>query len=237
MTTRVPSINKVFGIGSQKTGTTTLGHCLQTLGFTPHVLRPQSKVLRAYARDPDTALRYAERYRSFQDAPWSYDDFYQRLDRRFPQSKFILTERDVDRWFASFVKYKKAPGRERSDIRYRFRDPRVGVLMHKLAWGIDYDRLGNYAMEPHEATYRAVYERRNAGIRRYFEDRPQDLLVVDWEKGHGWAELSDFLSVDVPDLPFPHANVGTKHPPFLQRLLARGMRGALSITRHLRLVR
>jgi hypothetical protein len=237
MATRAPSINKVFGIGSQKTGTTTLGYCLQALGFTPHVLRPESKVIRAYARDPEIVLRYAERYRSFQDAPWSYEDFYQQLDRRFPRSKFILTERDVDRWFASFVAYKKAPGRERSDIRYRFPNPRVGALSHRLSWGIDYERLGDYAMEPHEATYRSVYERRNERIREYFEQRPHDLLVVDWEKGDGWAELCDFLGVDVPDLPFPHANVGTKHPPIFRRLLARGIRGALAITGRFRQVR
>jgi hypothetical protein len=231
MATTARSINKVFGIGSQKTGTTTLGICLQTLGFTPHVLRPESRVLRAYARDPESALRYAERYRSFQDAPWSYADFYRRLDRRFPGSKFILTQRAVDRWFASFVRYKRPRGCERSDIRYRFRDPRVGVLSHKLAWGIDYDHLGDCAMEPHETVYRTIYERRNQRIREYFEDRPEDLLVVDWEEGDGWIELCDFLDVDVPDLPFPHANIGTKHPPMLQRLLAKAIRGALSIAR------
>jgi hypothetical protein len=86
-------------------------------------------------------------------------------------------------------------------------------------------------MEPHETVYRTIYERRNQRIREYFEDRPEDLLVVDWEEGDGWIELCDFLDVDVPDLPFPHANIGTKHPPMLQRLLAKAIRGALSIAR------
>ena len=185
MVTRVGSINKVFGIGSQKTGTTTLGVCLETLGFTPHVMWPKARIIRGYAQNPENALRYAENYRSFQDAPWSYGDFYKQLDLRFPKSKFILTERSVDSWLASFIRYKKPQGKHRSDIRYRFRDPRLGVLSHKLSWGIDYDQLRDYSMEPHENTYRSGYQRRNEGIKDYFNGRPEDLLNVDWEKGDG----------------------------------------------------
>ena len=233
-TTRARSINKVFGIGSQKTGTTTLGVCLEALGFTPHVLWPRARVIRGYARNSENALRYAENYRSFQDAPWSYGDFYKQLDLRFPESKFILTERSVDTWMASFIRYKKPPGAHRSDVRYRFRDPRIGVLSHKLSWGIDYDQLRDYSMEPHENTYRSVYQRRNEAIREYFDDRPEDLLIVDWEKGDGWAELCDFLGSEIPSVPFPHENMGKKHPSRMKRLYSRCFLGVVSAARRLR---
>jgi hypothetical protein len=47
----------------------------------------------------------------------------------------------------------------------------------------------------------------------YFRGRPHDLLVVDWEAGHGWPELCRFLGRDVPDQPFPRENVGNYEPP------------------------
>ena len=36
-------------------------------------------------------------------------------------------------------------------------------------------------------------------------DVPADRLLV-WHVGEGWAPLCEFLEVDVPDEPLPHAN-------------------------------
>jgi hypothetical protein len=42
-------------------------------------------------------------------------------------------------------------------------------------------------------------------VLEYFGDRVnKDLLVVCWENGDGWAELSRFLKRRAPDEPFPH---------------------------------
>jgi hypothetical protein len=40
----------------------------------------------------------------------------------------------------------------------------------------------------------------------YFRDRPDDLLVMDVEKGDNWKELCGFLGIDIPDAPFPWKN-------------------------------
>ena len=49
------------------------------------------------------------------------------------------------------------------------------------------------------------YERHNREVLEYFGDRVgKDLLVVSWEKGDGWAELSRFLNKRAPGEPFPH---------------------------------
>jgi len=52
------------------------------------------------------------------------------------------------------------------------------------------------------------YERHNREVVEYFRDRPQSLLVIDWEKDDGWVELCGFLGRDVPHEPFPHINKG-----------------------------
>ncbi len=35
---------------------------------------------------------------------------------------------------------------------------------------------------------------------------PSKLLEVCWENGDGWEELSNFLALPSPDIPFPHTN-------------------------------
>jgi hypothetical protein len=50
------------------------------------------------------------------------------------------------------------------------------------------------------------YTRHNQEVMDYFQDRPQSLLVVDWENGDGWQELCEFLGREIPREPFPHAN-------------------------------
>ena len=49
------------------------------------------------------------------------------------------------------------------------------------------------------------YERHNREVLQYFGNRlSKDLLVVCWEQGDGWAELSRFLNKRLPEEPFPH---------------------------------
>jgi len=49
------------------------------------------------------------------------------------------------------------------------------------------------------------YERHNREVLDYFGERiDRDLLVVCWENGDGWTQLSKFLNKRYPDEPFPH---------------------------------
>ncbi len=45
---------------------------------------------------------------------------------------------------------------------------------------------------------------------------PAERLLV-WEVGEGWEPLCEFLEVDVPDEPLPHAN---DRDTFLERVMA-----------------
>jgi hypothetical protein len=53
-------------------------------------------------------------------------------------------------------------------------------------------------LERFNCHYQEVFE--------YFKNRQDDLLVMDFSKGHGWEELCKFLGLEKPDVPFPHAN-------------------------------
>ena len=178
---------KVFGIGSHKTGTTSLGAALDALGYAtcdgagavrqavghPEMIR----LLREHQLEP--IMRVAEHYEAFTDNPWFM--LFRELDRSFPGSKFILTVRDERSWLESAVRYF---GQTDSDLR---------------AWIYGSGRpLGN------EQRWLERYREHIEQVKAHFCHRPDDLLVVDWEQGGGWKDLARFLGRSTPAQPFPH---------------------------------
>ena len=179
---------KVFGIGLPKTGTTSLGYCFRRFGFK-HRTFDMGLALKVTRNQVNEALREAERFEAFEDWPWFA--IYRELDQRFPNSKFILTLRkDTATYVASLKGHHDREGIRNEDF----------VKPH---W---WD--GVFGVEPANWDYEKSalrYERHNREVLEYFGDRVgKDLLVVSWEKGDGWAELSRFLNKRAPDEPFPH---------------------------------
>ena len=177
---------KVVGIGLNKTGTSTLGVCLQhwNMKHTSYSL----EAFRAWReRDYTRALRQASHFDSFEDWPWPL--LYKEFDRAFPDTKFILTRRkDAETWFESLRKHAELTG---------------PTEFRKVIYG--------YAMpHKHKDEHIRFYEQHLEEIRRYFKTRPGDLLEVCWEEGDGWDKLAGFLGLARPEVPFPHANKAHK---------------------------
>lgn len=176
------SNKKIIGIGLNRTGTTTLGLCLQHLGY--HHTSVHEDAFACY-RDGnmDKLLEIVSGYDSFEDWPWPL--VYREIDRAFPDSKFILTGRiSADIWLNSISRLARLTG----PTEYR-----------RLVYG--------HAMpDGHESEYLDYYHRHNREVEEYFRDRPDKLLVVSWDSGNGWDELCEFIGCAVPDLPFPHVN-------------------------------
>lgn len=171
---------KVFGIGMHKTGTTTLALALRELGYAvtgPFGVNEPNIAVTAV----DRGLALARRFDAVQDNPWPL--LYRDLDQEFPGSKFILTLRPTEAWLSSVLKHfggKTTPMRE-------------------WIYGVG-DPLGN------EEVFRSRYEHHNQEVRKYFADRPNDLLEFRITEGDAWPELCTFLEVDQPGNPFPHGN-------------------------------
>lgn len=176
---------KVFCIGFQKTGTSSVRDALQKLGYS---------VAGVFGRDIPLAdlkrtfvargLEIAREFDAVEDMPWPL--MFRELDATFPGSKFILTVRDTDRWYRSISGHFGA-------------NP---YHLQQLTYGDD-------APAPigHEVRYREVYEAHNQSVREYFSDRSEDLLEMNLESGDGWEELGRFLKrSDVPSGPFVHTN-------------------------------
>jgi len=181
---------RVFCVGMNKTGTSSLNHCFRTLGIqpvaSPPVLRRAGiEAVKAILErgDHEPALRLAVDYRGFEDRPWNMGDMYRRLDERFPDSKFILTVRDPDTWWRS-VSHWIGVTKPRIAETYR---------LHLGAGSLDRDEMVR------------GYLAHNDRVQAHFAGTDR-LLVMDIEKGAGWEALCEFLGLAVPRVPFPHAN-------------------------------
>jgi hypothetical protein len=174
---------KVFGIGFHKTATTSLAHALSYLGYRvtgPNWVDNPNIAGEAY----ELAFDLANRFDAFQDNPWPI--LYKELDRKFPGSKFILTLRSTDDWITSMVNH--------------FNEEETP--MREWIYGVGYPK-GN------EDVYVARYERHNRDVREYFQDRGNDLLVLNITAGEGWEKLCPFLGKPVPPVRFPCANAAS----------------------------
>lgn len=101
---------KVFCIGFQKTGTTTLGRSLKILGFN-HSSFDRTLFEEYYLknRNIDKIIYYTSKFESFDDMPWSKIDMIPILDKTFRGSKYVYLKRDENSWKSSMYNwyYKK----------------------------------------------------------------------------------------------------------------------------------
>lgn len=191
-------MSKIFGIGWARTGTTTLGTCFQILGYN-HQSQDLSLVPDLGKNDLSRIMALAATKETFEDWPWII--LYQQLDRAFPGSRFVLTVRQPEKWLRSYQNML-ATQRDASDELDANR---------RILYGLPFPNVT-------EAQLLERYQRHNAEVEGYFRERPNDLLVVDWESGSGWNELCGFLGKAVPNQPFPHANKGYYRQGRLARL-------------------
>ena len=173
---------KIFGIGLNKTGTKTLGSCLEMLGYNHHSY--DEDLTRDYIFGKmDRIWEAADRYESFEDWPWPL--MYEELAQRYPDARFILTVRaSPEIWLRSLARHAtRVPPQEHVD---------------RLIYGYNYPEVA--ANE-----YLAFYERHNREVLAKLGDR---CLAICWENGDGLAELSRFLGRPVPGGSLPHENAG-----------------------------
>ncbi|MBC8122046.1 MAG: hypothetical protein H7Y22_09440 [Gemmatimonadaceae bacterium] len=181
-------MTKIFGIGWAKTGTTTLGDCFKILGYK-HQSQDLGLVKDVGRGDLSRVMKLADKKETFEDWPWII--LYKELDKAYPDSLFVLTSRKSEKWILSYKNMLANQG-----------DASEGASeIRRILYGLPFPEVS-------ESDLVERYERHNAEVERYFRDRSEDLLIVDWEEESGWDKLCNFLGKDIPDEPFPHANKG-----------------------------
>ena len=177
---------KIFGIGLSKTGTTSLARALEILGYRT---RDYLGVTRYTAGDLGSIdLEAIDNNDALTDTP--IPSFYRELDDRYPGSRFILTVREETGWLKSCQK--------------QFTQ-KLADKQNQASNQVFMDLYGCTVFD--EEKFKAGYQRFVDGVKTYFKDRPQDLLILDVTGGDGWEQLCPFLGKEIPEVPFPRANV------------------------------
>lgn len=98
---------KIFCIGLNKTGTTSVEKALSDHGFKLGDQKNAQELIEAYkVRDFKSISNFCKNADAFQDAPfsWHYTGIF--MDQYFNNAKFILTERDnEEQWYNSLVNF------------------------------------------------------------------------------------------------------------------------------------
>lgn len=202
------SSEKVFCIGKNKTGTTSIGKALETLGFKLGDQATAERLIEHWAkRNFDTIIKYCETADAFQDIPFSLEYTYQVLDYAFPNAKFILTIRNSpELWFESLKRFhtnRLGKGRlptaddHKNDL-YCYK----GFLWvaHSLNYGIDESMIYN------KEHYMKCYQEYNKRVMDYFKYRPNDLLILNVSEEAAMEVLCNFLKIKYNGQKMPHLN-------------------------------
>lgn len=201
--------SKIFCIGFNKTGTTSIKTMLDGLGYRLGNQGRGEELLGAwYRRDFAPIAQYCKSAQAFQDVPFSLPFTFTFLDQRFPLSKFVLTERDNPaQWYDSLVRFHsqrwaRGPGVPAvDDLRnasYRYRG--FAYDYQKFVYNTPDDDLYN------EAALTASYLRHNQHVRDYFRSRPDRLIVINVSRQPDFHRLCEFLEVTSSEQDFPWVN-------------------------------
>lgn len=179
-TDQVVAEEKVFCVGFQKTGTSTLARALHLLGYS--VTGPN--FVSDFTDKSDLLTKAAElskRHDAFQDNPWPL--LFREMEELYPAARFILTKREPDKWLNSMIKQFAGTTTPMREFIYGYGCP-----------------LG------HEQIFKEKFMGHNSSVLAHFENKPKKLLVLDLEQGLGWHDLCSFLETPIPPQKFPHEN-------------------------------
>jgi Sulfotransferase domain len=168
---------KIFLIGFNKTGTTSIEAALKDLGFIMGDQEKGELLLHSIAKGNYNGLAELISYgEAFQDVPFSLPNMYKRLHKEYPNARFILSTRNSkEEWYNSITKYHAKlwscgaiPSRkELEQANYSY--PGFALEYLETVFGkVDYD----------SELYMNIYEKHNNDVRRYFDQFPSNFLEI-----------------------------------------------------------
>lgn len=206
----------VIGAGFGRTGTLSLKHALEQLGFSKchHMLEvfehPGQAVM---FRDAGRGLKVDwgvvfNGYRAMVDWPGSF--FWRELADFYPKAKVLLSLRDAEEWYESasatiFLAMKAMS--EGAAV------PPEILAQREMAFELIVQRTFGGNVADRANCIRAY----NDNTERVKAEIPPERLLV-FEVKQGWAPLCDFLNMAIPSTEFPRVN---SRDEFLQRLAMR----------------
>ncbi len=171
--------SKIFNIGLSRTGTTFSHEVLEKLGFkSTHFVNALLK----------NDWEVVDNYDALGDTPIPL--LFKECDKRYPNSKFILTTRNKDKWLNS--------------MKWMFKHGRI-IWNWPLSLG-NYHRNIYGTNRFNQEILDAAFERHHMEVRDYFKDRPDDFLEINIEDGFNIEEICTFLEITPRPVQIIHTN-------------------------------
>jgi len=199
---------KIFCIGMNKTGTTSLNQVFIDMEFKVGDQRSAEKLLRAYVqKNYDPIIKYCRTAQVFQDVPFSLPETYIHLDQHFPNSKFILSVRDsAEQWYKSITTFhakkfgcgEQPSSQQLMEATYVYK----GWAWESMVACFNVEESAPYDMAKLKGTYNA----HNRNVIDYFKNRPNDLLVVNLAEKNSLEQFVKFVGIKTEINSFPWKN-------------------------------
>ena len=199
---------KVFCIGLNKTGTTSLVDAWKELGYTkiysgfdkPTVVKimPNKFVFKdgniinsGFNNDYYILKLLISGYECMKDRPFNTNNLYRWLEKNYYNSKFILTIRDEEEWWNSvnkWLSFTTESDKIKGEMRINLYKKHFNTTEFTKDSFIDY------------------YRDYNNKVKEYFKGNP-NFLEINICNGEGWELLCPFLDKPIPNKEFPKSNV------------------------------
>ena len=199
---------KIFCIGRNKTGTTSLAKALTDLGYKLANQASGELLIKDYANaNWKPIIKFCSTAEVFQDVPFSSPYTWLILHHYFPQSKFILTTRDETLWYQSIVTFhtklfskdgiNPPTIDDLKNATYRYK----GYMWdeNRAVWNIPENDLYNKELMIQQ------YQLHNNSIRNFFYNKP-NFIELDLSNKSSYKELCSFLAKEPLYDYFPHEN-------------------------------
>lgn len=199
--------DKIFCIGRNKTGTTSMEEALSELGYKLGDQNRAEKLIKYYKHsDWKPIIKFCNTAEAFQDAPFSWPFTWFKIYEKYPTGKFILTIRNEEEWYNSQVNFHKRQfGNEKNivdaetmkECAYNYQ----GYLyeMFKSVWKTSDDDLYNKDLMIKN------YIAHNESIKLFFRDKT-NLLILNVAEKNSYSKLCEFLNKEPLRQEFPHLN-------------------------------
>ncbi len=200
---------KIFCIGTGKTGTTSVEKALKDLGYKLGDIPTGELLLKEYAnRNFNPIIKFCKSADAFQDAPFSFPFTYIPLDISYPNSKFILTIRDNDeQWYNSLIKYHSKIHSKNGNVPTEDDLKEASYRYKGFAWEVRQKVFGIKSGEDvyHKQTFLDFYNHHNRMVKNYFKFR-DNLLVINLSNKNSYYEFCNFLNKEPLYDQFPWEN-------------------------------
>lgn len=199
---------KIFCIGANKTGTTSLEKALSDLGYKMGNQDAAQGLIDAYAqRRFDQIIKFCHTAEAFQDSPFSWHYTFMHLDQAFPDAKFILSVRDsADQWYESLVRFHSKIYTADGSIPTEADLKRAQRGQGRTAWDNFSVRHKMIPGDPYnKELMQSYYNEHNRMVKDYFRFK-DNLLVINLAEQRAYQRFCDFIELDPIYNVFPREN-------------------------------